>query len=733
MTEPEETDLTDAALTEAGLTDAGLTDGGQDAGPAEIGQADGQARHRHADLADQIAEHNYRYHVLDSPVVSDAEYDSLMRELRQLEEDYPDLRTPDSPTQKVGDVVSAGFAPVRHLERLFSLDNAFSADELDSWFARAERLGGTGPFLCELKIDGLAVDLVYRDGTLASAATRGDGVTGEDVTANVRTIAAAPARLRGTGWPATLEVRGEVFLPVTAFHELNERQAQAGKPPFVNPRNTAAGSLRQKDPAVTASRPLGLILHGVGAIDGETQDRPAGQSEWYDQLREWGLPVSDLYRVVDDIDGVREYITHYAEQHRHDPPYEIDGVVVKLDPIAVQERLGFTSRAPRWAIAYKYPPEEVTTRLLDIRVNVGRTGRVTPFAVMTPVKVSGSTVERATLHNEDEVTRKGVLIGDMVVLRKAGDVIPEVVGPVLDLRSGDERAFVFPAVCPSCGTPLAREATEVDWRCPNTRSCPAQLRERLFHLAGRGAFDIEVLGYEAAAALLAAGLVTDEGDLFSLTAERLAECPFFVTIGGGLTANATSLLRNLDEARNRALWRVLVALSIRHVGPTAARALAAAFGSVDAIAAAPAETLMLVDEVGPTIAASVIDWFAVDWHQAIVAKWRDAGVRLADPDFAGFSLGDGGQPGGPLAGVTVVLTGSLSGFTRDEAAEAIQERGGKVSGSVSKKTSFVVAGDSPGSKLDKAESLGVPVLDEAGLRTLLADGRQAATEAAVSG
>jgi DNA ligase (NAD+) len=720
------TDPDEGELAEIGAdASMGTIDG------AEVSQADDQARHRHADLAEQVAEHNHRYHVLDSPVISDAEFDALLRELRQLEEEYPDLRTPDSPTQRVGDVVAAGFAPVRHLVRLFSLDNAFSAAELDSWFARAERLGGTGPFLCELKIDGLAVDLVYRDGALARAATRGDGVTGEDVTANVRTIAAAPARLSGSGWPATLEVRGEVFLPVTAFHELNERQAQAGKPPFVNPRNTAAGSLRQKDPAVTASRPLGLILHGVGAIEGEQTARPDSQSGWYDRLREWGLPVSELYRVVDGIDGVREYIGHYTE-HRHDPPYEIDGVVVKLDQVAVQDALGFTSRAPRWAIAFKYPPEEVTTRLLDIRVNVGRTGRVTPFAVMTPVKVSGSTVERATLHNEDEIARKGVLIGDMVVLRKAGDVIPEVVGPVLDLRSGDERAFVFPEICPSCGTVLAREVAEVDWRCPNTRSCPAQLRERLFHLAGRGAFDIEVLGYEAASALLDAGLVTDEGDLFSLTADKLARCPFFVTIGGVLTANATSLLRNLEEARNRPLWRVLVALSIRHVGPTAARALAAAFGSVDAIASAPAETLMLVDEVGPTIAGSIIDWFSVDWHEAIVAKWRDARVRLADPDFAGFTLGDG-QPSGPLAGVTVVLTGSLEGYSREEAAEAIQARGGKVSGSVSKKTSFVVAGDSPGSKLDKAASLGVPVLDEAGLRVLLADGPAAAAQEASSG
>ena len=715
--------MTGSEESEAGVIDPDASE------PADVSQADDQAKHRHADLADQVGEHNYRYYVLDSPAISDAEYDGLMRELTKLEEDYPDLRTPDSPTQKVGDVVAVGFAPVRHLERLFSLDNAFSSDELDNWFARAERLGGTGPFLCELKIDGLAVDLVYRDGTLARAATRGDGVTGEDVTANVRTIAAAPARLHGSGWPATLEVRGEVFMPVTAFNELNERQAQAGKPPFVNPRNTAAGSLRQKDPAVTASRSLGLILHGVGAIEREKQARPDSQSGWYDQMRAWGLPVSDLYCVVDGIDAVSEYIRHYAE-HRHDPPYEIDGVVVKLDPIVVQQRLGSTSRAPRWAIAYKYPPEEVTTRLLDIRVNVGRTGRVTPFAVMTPVKVSGSTVERATLHNQDEIARKGVLIGDMVVLRKAGDVIPEVVGPVLDLRTGEEVAFEFPTVCPSCGTALAKEVTEVDWRCPNTRSCPAQLRERLFHIAGRGAFDIEVLGYEAASALLDVGLVTDEGDLFTLTAERLAQSPFFVTIGGDLTANAVSLLRNLDDARNRPLWRVLVALSIRHVGPTAARALAAAFGSIEAIASAPAQTLMLVEEVGPTIAGSIIDWFSVDWHQAIVAKWSAAGVRLADPDFAGFKLGEAGQAtGGPLAGVTVVLTGTLTGYTRDEAAEAIAERGGKVSGSVSKKTSFVVAGENAGSKLDKATSLGVPVLDEAGLGILLAEGPEAAGQA----
>jgi len=597
---------------------------------ADVPAADVTARHRHAELAEEITEHNYRYHVLDSPLVSDAEYDALMRELRELEERYPDLRTPDSPTQKVGGAISTDFTPVQHLERLLSLDNAFSAEELDGWAARADRLGAAasletvGPYLCELKIDGLAIALVYRDGKLVRAATRGDGVTGEDVTPNVKTIAAVPARLAGAGWPDTLEVRGEVFLPVTAFHELNARLTEAGKAAFANPRNSAAGSLRQKDPRVTATRALGLIVHGLAVPGADTGGSgmpapdaaglpaaAATQSGWYGLLRGWGLPVSDLVQVVDDLDGVRGYIEHYRE-HRHDPPYEIDGVVVKLDRLAVQRALGATSRAPRWAIAYKYPPEEVTTRLLDIRVNVGRTGRVTPFAVMEPVKVSGSTVDRATLHNADEVARKGVLIGDMVVLRKAGDVIPEVVGPVADLRTGTERAFDFPSACPSCGTALARAEDEVDWRCPNARTCPAQLRERLFTLAGRGALDVEVLGYEAVVALLEAGLVADEGDIFGLTADALAGCPFFVNKDGALTANAAKLVRNLAEARSRPLWRILVALSIRHVGPTAARALATEFGSVDAIAAAAAEQLIAAEDVGPTIAASVIDWFAVD-------------------------------------------------------------------------------------------------------------------------
>jgi DNA ligase (NAD+) len=686
-------------------------------------------RERHAELAAELLEAQYRYYVLDSPLISDIGYDTKMRELESIEEQIPELRTPDSPSQQVGGMISTDFTPVQHLRPLESLDNVFSAEALDGWVARAERLGGGGPYVCELKIDGLAVALVYRNGRLQRAATRGDGVTGEDVTPNVKTIAAVPNKLSGAGWPDVLEVRGEVFLPVAAFEELNEKLTAAGKPPFANPRNSAAGSLRQKDPRITASRALNMILHGIGLAEG-LDDQPSSQSGWYQRLKSWGLPVSDRYQVVPDIDGVRKYIAHYAE-HRHDPPYEIDGVVVKIDAIEVQRRLGSTSRAPRWAIAYKYPPEEVNTRLLDIRVNVGRTGRVTPFAVMEPVKVSGSTVENATLHNADEIARKGVLIGDMVVLRKAGDVIPEVVGPVVDLRTGAERAFEFPAECPACGTRLVREEGGVDWRCPNARSCPAQLRERLFHLASRGALDIEVLGYEAAVALLDSGLVTDEGDLFGLTAESLSTVPFFVNKQGALTVNASRLLVNLEEARHRPLWRILVALSIRHIGPTAARALAAAFGSVDAIAAAPEAELVMVDDVGPTIARSLREWFEVDWHAAIVEKWRAAGVELATEGFvrapAGVARGPAGSgASGPLAGLTIVLTGTLGGYSRDEAAEAVQALGGKVSGSVSKKTSFVVAGETPGSKLDKAESLGVPVLDEAGLRVLLSEGPDAA-------
>jgi len=713
-----------------------------DAAPPE---APAGARKRHADLSLEITEADHRYYILDSPTISDIDYDTKMRELRALEEQYPDLRTPDSPTQTVHGAISTLFTPVEHLERLLSLDNVFTDEDLGGWADRVTKLGGAGPYLCELKIDGLAIDLVYRDGALIKAATRGDGRTGEDVTPNIRTISSIPARLKGSGHPATLEVRGEVFMPVEAFGKLNESLLDAGKAAFANPRNSAAGSLRQKDPRITASRALDAIVHGIGRVEGSADDKgisgeaagpgeeghlegaPDTQSGWYERLRGWGLPVSNLYKVVPDMDGVREYIAYYAE-HRHDPPYEIDGVVVKVDQIALQRQLGSTSRAPRWAIAFKYPPEEVTTRLLDIQVNVGRTGRVTPFAVMEPVKVSGSTVDRATLHNADEVKRKGVLIGDMVILRKAGDVIPEVLGPVADLRTGDEREFGFPAVCPSCGTTLAKEEDEVDWRCPNTRSCPAQLRERLFHLAGRGAFDIEVLGWEAVAALLDCGLVADEGDVFALTADKLETCPFFMVKQGTLSANAVRLLANLTEARTRPLWRILVALSIRHVGPTAARALASEFGSLDAIEDASVDALAAVDGVGPTIAASLREWFLVDWHRAIIAKWRDAGVRLEDPDWdpnrAAARL---------LAGVSVVITGTLDGMSRDEAGEAVRQAGGKVTSSVSKKTSFVVAGESAGSKYDKAVELGVPILDEAAFGVLLAQGPDAVTPAAPAG
>jgi DNA ligase (NAD+) len=695
-----------------------------------------EARQRHAEVNEQMLDAQYRYHVLDSPTIDDGQYDAGIRELNSLEEQFPELRTPDSATQQVGGQISNLFTPVEHLERLMSLDNVFSREELSGWHERAVKLGGAGPYLCELKIDGLAIDLVYGRGRLIRAATRGDGRTGEDVTANVKTIKSIPARLTGQDVPAVLEVRGEVFLTEEAFERLNAKQLEEGKSPAPNPRNAAAGSLRQKDPKVTASRGLDAIIHGIGRVEGSGPisgaaagpseaghlvGAPDSQSGWYERLRSWGLPVSTKYKVLSDFAEVQEFVEYYSDPaHRHETPYEIDGVVVKVDSVAAQRAMGATSRAPRWAIAYKYPPEEVTTRLLDIRVNVGRTGRVTPFAVMEPVKVSGSTVERATLHNEDEVKRKGVLIGDMVVLRKAGEVIPEVIGPVVELRTGEERAFDFPRACPSCQTPLTRDEGEVDWRCPNARSCPAQLRERLFGLASRGALDIEVLGWEAVNALLDDGLVADEGDLFFIDRERLSGSAFFVNKAGELKVNARLLLMNLDEAKTRPLWRILVALSIRHVGPTAARALAEAFGSVQAIAEASPEALAIVDGVGPTIAISVVEWFTVDWHLSIVDKWRQAGVQLATPGFDPSAAA-----GRLLAGVTVVITGTLPSMTRDEAAEAVRAAGGKVSASVSKKTSYVVVGENAGSKYDKAVELGVRILDEDALRQLLAGGPEA--------
>ena len=524
--------------------------------------------------------------MLDAPLISDGQFDALWRELVELEERHPELATPDSPTQKVGGKFSTEFTAHDHLERMLSLDNAFSPDELRAWAERVVREVGEVSYLCELKIDGLAVNLLYENGVLTRALTRGDGRTGEDITLNMRTLEEVPERLTGTAEfpvPKLVEVRGEVYFRLADFEALNASLVEAGKPPFANPRNTAAGSLRQKDPRVTASRHLRLICHGLGKRTGFDPQR---QSEAYAALRAWGLPVSDRTVVRHGVGEVLEHVTYWGE-HRHDIEHEIDGVVVKVDEVALQRRLGATSRAPRWAIAYKYPPEEATTKLLDIRVNVGRTGRVTPFAFMEPVTVSGSTVSLATLHNADEVRRKGVLIGDRVVIRKAGDVIPEVLGPVVDARDGTERPFVMPTHCPECGTALARQkAGDVDLRCPNARSCPAQLRERLFHLAGRGAFDIEVLGYEAATALLTSGVLRDEGDVFALTEDDLLRVELFRTKAGALSANGRKLLDNLDAAKDRPLWRVLVALSIRHVGPTAAQALAREFGSLDAIEAA---------------------------------------------------------------------------------------------------------------------------------------------------
>ncbi|VEG53440.1 NAD-dependent DNA ligase LigA [Mycolicibacterium aurum] len=687
---------------------------------------DADVRRRWQELADEVRAHQFRYYVRDSPTITDAQFDELLRALEALEEQHPELRTPDSPTQLVG---GAGFATdftsADHLERMLSLDNVFTPDELLAWADRIKgEIGADAQYLCELKIDGVALALVYRDGRLERAATRGDGRTGEDVTLNARTIEDIPEKLTGSDQfplPRVLEVRGEVFFRVADFEELNAGLVAEGKPPFANPRNSAAGSLRQKNPAVTAKRRLRMICHGLGHIESAGGFPFATLHDAYRALKAWGLPVSDHTAAVTGLDAVTERIAYWGE-HRHDVEHEIDGLVVKVDDVSLQRRLGATSRAPRWAVAYKYPPEEAQTKLLDIRVNVGRTGRVTPFAYMEPVKIAGSTVGLATLHNGSEVKRKGVLIGDTVVIRKAGDVIPEVLGPVVDLRDGSERAFEMPTHCPECGTELApAKEGDADIRCPNSRTCPAQLRERVFHVAGRGAFDIEGLGYEAAIALLQAGVITDEGDLFGLTAEDLLQTELFTTKAGEVSANGRRLLANLGKAKAQPLWRVLVALSIRHVGPTAARALATEFGSLDAIVAASEEQLAATEGVGPTIATAVVDWFSVDWHRAIVDKWRAAGVRMADERDASIER--------TLEGLSIVVTGSLPAFSRDEAKEAIIARGGKAASSVSKKTAYVVAGDSPGSKYDKAVELGVPILDEDGFRALLEHGPRAEAEA----
>ena len=710
-------------------------------------------REEYENLADLVRKYRFAYYQEDAPLVSDAEFDTLFRRLEEIEALHPELVANDSPTQEVGGEVSAAFAAVEHLQRMYSLEDVFSIDELEAWLNRAEasieKLGdgaARAAWLTELKIDGLAVNLLYRDGKLVRAATRGDGTTGEDITHNVLTIKEIPQQLEGGGFPAEMEVRGEVFIPSKEFAEFNEALIEAGKAPLANPRNAAAGSLRQKDPAETAKRPLKMFVHGIGAREGL---EARSQSETYDLLKGWGLPVSPYFEVLESRADVLAFIEKYGAQ-RHKLLHEIDGIVIKVDHFATQRALGYTTRVPRWAVAYKYPPEEVHTKLLDIQVNVGRTGRVTPFGMMEPVKVAGSTVEMATLHNQDVVKAKGVKIGDIVILRKAGDVIPEIVGPVLALRDQQDppvRDFVMPTECPSCGTPLApAKEGDVDIRCPNAKSCPSQLRERVFHLAGRGAFDIEALGWEAAIALTQPAEpevppLTSEAGLFDLVPEDLAPVkirrekrskgvgtgeyelvPYFYSKGTAKspskpTATTEKLFKELEKAKAQPLWRVLVALSIRHVGPRASRALAQAFGTMDGIRAASEEDLAHVDGVGPTIAAALKEWFAEDWHREIVDRWAAAGVRMADER-------DESTPR-TLEGLTVVVTGSLPNFSRDEAKEAILVRGGKAAGSVSKNTSYLVAGESAGTKLDKAEQLGIPVLDEDGFRQLLEGGPDA--------
>ncbi|GGS03472.1 MULTISPECIES: NAD-dependent DNA ligase LigA [Streptomyces] len=721
---------------------------------AETTAVPAEARETHARLAEQIEEHRFRYYVKDAPVVSDAEFDRLLKSLEELEERYPELRTPDSPTQKVAGSYETEFTAVEHRQRMLSLDNTFNDEELAAWTDRiARELGDQAyHFLCELKVDGLAVNLTYEKGRLTRAATRGDGRTGEDITPNVRTIAEIPDRLGGEEVPDLVEIRGEVYFPMEKFLELNERLVAAGDKPFANPRNAAAGSLRQKDPRVTATRPLHMVVHGIGALEGFTGLTRLSQA--YDLLKTWGLPTSPHNRVVDGLDGVREFIAYYGE-NRHSVEHEIDGVVVKLDEIRLQGRLGSTARAPRWAIAYKYAPEEVNTKLVDIKVGVGRTGRVTPYAQVEPVTVAGSEVEFATLHNQEVVKAKGVLIGDTVVLRKAGDVIPEILGPVVDLRDGGEREFVMPATCPECGTPLRpMKEGDVDLRCPNARTCPAQLRERVSYLAGRECLDIEHFGAVAAAALTrplepADPPLVDEGDLFDLTVEKLLPIKahvldpdsglpkrdpktgeakvvtVFANQKGEPKKNTLALLANIEAAKSRPLARFLNGLSIRHVGPVAAQALAREFRSIDRIEQATEEELAATDGVGPIIAAALKEWFAEDWHREIVRKWKAAGVPLEDE-----ASGEDEGPR-PLEGLTVVVTGTLEKHTRDGAKEALQSRGAKVTGSVSKKTSFVVVGDNPGSKYDKAMQLKVPVLNEDGFDVLLEQGPEAAAEVAL--
>ena len=663
-----------------------------------------EAKLRVDELRAEVEHHRYRYHLLDDPEVADAEYDDLMRELRALEDRFPELQTPDSPTQTVGGAPAPLFAPVTHRAPMLSLDNAFSFEELDAWAQRVERGVGEGArFACELKIDGVACALTYERGRLVKAATRGDGRVGEDITANVRTVEGVPRTLALDDPPAVIEVRGEMYFPVTAFDALNEQLLAAEQRPFANPRNAAAGSLRQKDPKVTASRPLRLWVHSFGFADGVAFDSHLGFLDWAATV---GLPVPPTTEGRESIDGVKAFLSSW-ESNRHSVDWEIDGTVIKVDQTDLQRELGATGHAPRWAIAYKFPPEERTTVLKSIDVHTGRTGKVTPFAVLDPVFVGGVTVTYATLHNEQEVHRKDVRKGDHVIVRRAGDVIPEIVGPVLSKRKKSARRWKMPASCTSCGTPLVRGEDEADYRCPNKRGCPSQGIEWLFHFAGRGAMDIEHLGYMTVMRLLEAGLIEDPADIYALDAEKLGQLPGFKDKA------IANVLEQIEVSKDRPLWRLLVGLNIRHVGTHVAQVLARAFGSIDAIAEASEDRIDDVPEIGPEIAATVREWFDDEENLALIEKLRAAGVRLAD-DRAPEDEGDR-----PLDGLSIVLTGGLEGLTREEAVEFAQAAGARVSSSVSKKTSFVVAGESPGSKLAKAETLGVEVIDEAEFRRRL--------------
>lgn len=666
-------------------------------------------------LAAEVRRHRELYYY-GTAEISDADFDTLLRELQNLEAEHPEAVQGASPTAEVApSPENSPFRNVDHREQMLSLDNVFSLGEMRDWLDRTP----AAAYLTELKIDGASINLLYVDGRLELALTRGDGTTGEDVTHNARTLGDIPDRLTGTEEfpvPALVEVRGEIFITVEDFATMNADRQAEGKKMFANPRNAAAGAMRQKNAEETAERPLRLICHGIGARDGFTPDT---QHHAYQALEAWGLPVSPYTRQVHSADEVIEAVSYWGE-HRHDAAHEMDGLVVKIDDVSAQRDLGATSRAPRWAIAYKYPPEEAVTTVESIRVGIGRTGRATPYAVMTPTYVAGSTVTMATLHNATEAHRKGIRLGDRTMIRKAGEVIPEVLGPVESARTGTEGEYLYPSLCPECGTPLSpTKEGDADWRCPNTRYCPGQLQNRVNYLAGRGAFDIDALGERAAHDLIASGVLPDEGHLFSLTPQALSATNAYTTKAGTLNKQGEVLLDNLEQARHVDLWRVITALSIRHVGPTAAKALAATLQSVPAIDNASVEEMAEIDGVGATIAESVKAWFAVDWHREIVEAWATAGVRMEQIVDASD------RPDQTLDGLTVVVTGSLASFDRTEAKEAVESRGGKAAGSVSKKTDFVVAGDKAGSKLKKAEELGVPVLDEDGFVRLLESGPEA--------